>query len=175
MSEISVIVPKVLIHPLFFSKDETMMLPKESLNQFDWERVFLYEVAYFCGIDSLKPWEMHEQVIPILLKESAVIQKELQTIFQQKNKKLALPMMKKAIALFLEMFHWANEVPVQLYPSIQYERLDIQPINVRERLEFILVRPNAYHSFVQLCELIVEMEKVYKKSLVIKNIQKNGD
>lgn len=172
MNEISVIVPKELVHPLFFKENETVILSKDTFSQFDWERVFIYEVAYFCGINTIKPWEMREQTIPILLKECAVIREQLETIFQKRKNKLALPLMKQGIGLFVEMFHWVNQVPVKLNPSIQYEKLPIQPINVKERLEFLFMRPNAYHSFVQLFELVEEMEKLYQKSLTMEKLHK---
>ena len=39
----------------------------------------------------------------------------------------------------------------------------IKPINSGERLKFILSRMNNYHSFVQLTELFIEMEKLFWK------------
>ena len=53
--------------------------------------------------------------------------------------------------------------------------LKIKPINIRERLDYIIQNPNKFHSFIQLSELFVEMEKLFRKQQVLMDLkhQKN--
>lgn len=126
---------------------------------------FLYEAALEYGLDVLKPWEIPDQTIPTVMNEWGKIKEELSIKFSNRDHVVA-ELMKKGIALFYEILYWSNNQPVVLVDGIDVN-LVIKPINFDERMKFILSRINNYHSFVQLTELFVEMEKVFWKHQVI--------
>ena len=57
----------------------------------------------------------------------------------------------------------------------QLTLLEMKPVNLEERLGFIISRPTLFHSYRQLTELMVEQEKLYaKKNIVKKRLSQNG-
>lgn len=79
----------------------------------------------------------------------------------------ALQPMKKGIGIFLQAVFWSNHVPARLN-GLNFDKLKVKPINVYERLEFIMNRPGNYHSFIQLSELMAEQEKQFVKHMALK-------
>jgi hypothetical protein len=79
--------------------------------------------------------------------------------------------MELSIGYFFECLFGVNGYTVPELTNWQQEinHLRIKPINVSERLEFIMDKPNNYHSFVQLSQLFEEFTKQYYKSLVLRN------
>lgn len=134
---------------------------------------FLYEAAYFSGIQALKPWEIQELSIPMLLCEWQKIREEIERFFANREADQALPLMKKGIALFFEFIYWANGLPVILNNRVEVSQFTIKPVNLSDRLEFIIQRPSLFHSFIQLTELITETNKHYEKALALKKASKH--
>jgi hypothetical protein len=124
----------------------------------------LYEAAFDHGMDVLKPWEIPDQSIPSVINEWEKIKEELTIKFSNRDHAVG-ELMRKGIALFYEVLYWSNNQPVVLDDQIDGNM--IKPINSGERLKFILSRMNNYHSFVQLTELFIEMEKLFWKHQVI--------
>lgn len=89
--------------------------------------------------------------------------------FRNRDKKAALDPMKKYIANFLDiLFMINNERAVHGSGLLeQIEKLEVKPINSKERLAFLLERPDHYHSYIQLTELYEELEKQFKKKVAI--------
>lgn len=110
----------------------------------------------------------NDECISQLLGKWDDLQEQLMLIFRERNKEQAAVKMERGIALMIEFLHRANDVPVQSIPAVSYEKLQIKPLNIEERLNFILARPHQYQSFMQLCELMVEMEKAYIKAKIVK-------
>lgn len=117
---------------------------------------------------SFIPRENCEKSIRELLLEWPLLKEEIRQAFTNRDKTSAVPLMRAGIDLFIEFLHCSNEQPTKVYPEINYEQLLIQPVNMKERLEFIISRPSLHHSYMQLCELMTELEKSYKKALAIK-------
>ncbi|MDZ5473222.1 hypothetical protein SM124_16005 [Bacillus sp. 31A1R] len=132
----------------------------------NFQQPFMYELAYYCNISMLQPWNSIEETIPCLIEEWKLLKDKVEQLFKMRNTKEVTEPMKQGIALFIQLLHWSNGLPVCLSP-IQYEQLTIKPVNVKERLEFILSRPHLYHSFIQLVELMTEMEKQWFKVVAI--------
>ncbi len=44
----------------------------------------------------------------------------------------------------------------------------MQPVNFIERYSFIIKKPNNYHSYIQLAQLYIEIEKLYVKKMITK-------
>lgn len=115
--------------------------------------------------------ENYKESIDELLLEWPKMKEEIRHSFEKRDKKSAAPLMEKGIHLFIRFLHWSNQLLAKPKSDIDYEQLQIKPVNCRERLEFIMARPNLHHSYMQLCELMSEQEKGYQKALAIKKIK----
>lgn len=65
---------------------------------------------------------------------------------------------------FLSILFWSNHRPVQLDNLMdQIKTLETKPLNLDERLEYVLKRGNTYLGFRQLNELMLEQRKLIAK------------
>lgn len=95
----------------------------------------------------------------------------LSHLFRNRDKVAVVQPMKEAIDDFITFLLLINEKQIPS-PEILYENLgelDFKPINLNERLSFILKKPNQYHSFVQLNELYHELLKLHAKMKILKH------
>ncbi|MBS4191000.1 hypothetical protein KHA94_12495 [Bacillus sp. FJAT-49705] len=167
-TEITLSIPEELMDPDFFTKNESFTIDEHVLAHILPSVPFLYEAAYYLGINAIKPWELQEECIPILLNEWNSEKELLKKLFAKREHTKVTAPMKKGICLFLEFVYWGNGLPVSLSNDKNAKTLIIKPVNMVERLEFILQRPTLYQSFIQLSELMIEMEKLYAKQIAIK-------
>lgn len=165
-------VPTELKCTLFFSEEsvsidlDEMKVWKE-LSSFT---AFLYDFIFFHGIEGYHPWEHAEKHVSFLLTEWKKNDVKCQKLFSERKTKQALEPMKEGIALFLTLIFWIHKQPVQLKAWEQkVNMLSIKPVNLVERLKFIVQRPALYHSFIQLSEMFRELEKHYMKSIIKKS------
>jgi hypothetical protein len=93
----------------------------------------------------------------------------IEEIFKKRGK--AKARVQKGISLFIQLLHLVND-QAEVIDPLDLSQLKIKPINVQERLDFIIKRPSLYHSFIQLNELMTELEKQYIKQLAIKKASK---
>jgi hypothetical protein len=115
------------------------------------------------------PEEEHlDESITLLLTEWEKLRDELENLFRHRDQKAALHVMRKGIGLFIQFLYWSNEKQVIVSKLEPLANLEIKPVNVDERIGFIISRPNLYHSYRQLSELITEQEKLYAKQKVVK-------
>lgn len=105
-----------------------------------------------------------------ILKEWNEMKTRLENLFRDRDQKNAKIIMEKGIALFIHFLCVTNERAATPRQAIPYQQFTIQPVNLEERLEFIISRPHLYHSYRQLAELMVELEKLFVK----KNIRKKS-
>lgn len=161
-------IPKELKHP-FFLKGGSDTDRKENSS---FAENFMYEVFFYNGMEARKPWlDSNEAIVP-LLEKWPMIKEELQALHHDRRQKEVLAWMEKGIGLFLQFLFWSNDQPVQLMESIPYDQLTIKPVNLRERLEFIMLQPKLHHSFIQLSELFEEQKKHFGKKNSMKKYQK---
>ncbi len=52
--------------------------------------------------------------------------------------------------------------------QINTNKLKVQPVNFMERYSFIIKKPSNYHSYIQLAQLYIEIEKLYVKKMITK-------
>ncbi|MBP2241341.1 hypothetical protein J2Z40_001903 [Cytobacillus eiseniae] len=169
--QITISIPAELQNPFFFSQDDQLTITNEVIQTIDLRIPFLYEAVFYAKIDGLKPWEMSEQWIPKLKEEWQNEKEKLERLFAERNYPQTIEPMKKGIGLFLQFVFWGNAMPVNLTEGFSDEKLAVKPVNMEERISFIIQRPSLYHSFVQVSELIIEMEKQYVKQMAIKKVQ----
>ncbi|WP_079509521.1 YpoC family protein [Mesobacillus jeotgali] len=94
---------------------------------------------------------------------------ELAHYFSNRDSTSALPVMKKAIALFKDFLFITNGLNEEFH---SLGDCTIKPVNVAERLAFISSRPGLFHSYKQLAELFAEQEKQYARQTAL-NTAKN--
>ncbi|MDP4163947.1 MAG: hypothetical protein Q8898_12665 [Bacillota bacterium] len=161
-------VPPELMHPFFFPDKEIHINVPD--REFTLHENFMYEMFYYHGENAIRPWEQPETAIPLVIKEWDHLKNVLEHLHSQRDQSTILIHMKKGIGLFLQFLYWSNDEAVKLNDETVIDNFIYKPVNVQERLNFLLSRPRLYHSFIQLAELIKEQEKQF----VIKMIKKNA-
>lgn len=110
----------------------------------------------------------YEEQIALLLDRWKTIKADLTELYKNRKQKETMAPMIEAIDLFQKFLLFANEKGPEDQSYKVGSNLKWSPINVTERLDFIKNRPNLYHSFIQLSELMHEQEKQYNKKQAIK-------
>lgn len=106
----------------------------------------------------------HVQAVERVLDEWNKCKENLTTHFKNRDSEKALPLMERAIDLFQQLLFLSNSMNPDLYSIIECK---IKPVNVEERLNFIVSKPKLFHSFKQLAELFDEQEKQFAKQAAL--------
>lgn len=164
-------VPKQLLTKYFFGNSTTTVnLTKvKNINELLICSNFSYEVAYFTKFQCEPPWEKWEITIPQLIKSWELIELDLKHLFNNQNYDEIAKLMKLGTAVFIQTLFWLNEQPVTFQKSLPNTvNLKISLINLTDRLTFILEKLTFPHAFVQLQQLMIELNKkiAIKKSLI---------
>jgi hypothetical protein len=116
-----------------------------------------------------------DQAISNLLSDWERIKVELEGLYRNRDQKSTLQGMKKGIGLFIQFLYWSNDRQINSKEPSSINQLVITPVNLDERLAYILSRPNLFHSYRQLSELMTEQAKQYaKKNIVKKRLSQKG-
>ena len=103
-----------------------------------------------------------------ILAEWEIIQSQLAPLFRVRDQKYTQEWMEKGINLFLQFLYLTNHETFLSSNEIRYNQFLFKPVNLEERIDFISSRPGLYHSYRQLSELMLEQEKQFVKSNIIK-------
>lgn len=125
-------------------------------------------IPFLDELEWLTPMENQDNSISHLLEEWEKVKVELDLLYRNRDQKTTISGMKKGIGLFLQFLFWSNDRQISAIESTSLNLLEIKPVNLDERLSFIISRPNLFHSYRQLSELMVEHEKLYAKKKVVK-------
>lgn len=119
--------------------------------------------------------EASEKNISLLLAKWDGVKSELETLYRNRDQQSTLQLMKKGIVYFIQFLYCSNDRQVNSKDPIPLNQLEIKPVNIEERLTYILSRPNLFHSYRQLSELFTEQEKLFaKKNIVKKRLSQKG-
>ena len=145
----------------------------EKLNAFIFNAqltLFKIDGAYYNKEEIDLPWKNHGSWHKGLLENWKKDQEELNILFQKRLSKQTLPLMSKGASKLIQFVYWANNQPVDF---TKWETLDFKlaPVNFKERMNFIFMRPTLHHSFIQLGEMFVEFEKIYEKALALNKLK----
>lgn len=168
------LIPIELSHPFFFSEKEISLDLKEPTSEIG--ENFHYELLFYNGIESIRPWTCPEQFLPLILDKWDQLKTVIEEVHRQRKKDGISEAMKKGVGLFLQYLYWSNGIPVCLKELPDFINVKIKPVNLEERAGFIISRPGLFHSYVQLGELMIEQEKLFAKHNLIKKAssQRNG-
>lgn len=171
-SFIEIRIPPELQNSLFFA-EESISIDMDKIKEWTEPSTFthfFYELVFYQRIDAYKPWMQSKTHISGLFKKWEEIKRECEALFSKRKAKETRKPMKEGIALFLTILFWTHHKPVLLKDwNHAVKELKIKPVNLVERFNFIIQRPSVFHSYIQLSELFLELEKQYEKSKVQKN------
>ncbi|TYR79943.1 hypothetical protein FZC66_12435 [Priestia megaterium] len=156
-------------HPLFFKEQREIKWEKATFGLECDQSYFLHDILYAVGEEHEQPWKDVKKYLPQVFAKWNEAQSRLYKLFSERKAKEAQPLMIKAIAYFISALFWTNHEPVPRLTHLQQdiEKLKYKPINVYERLAFIIEKPGMYHSFIQVGELYTELRKQYAKMLIV--------
>lgn len=97
---------------------------------------------------------------------------ELEHCFKTRETRQASQLMIRSIQCFLDYIYETNGCSEIEKERQSIKDLAVKPVNVAERLDFIVSRPGLYHSYIQLSELFSEQEKQYAKHLALSKVKK---
>ncbi|KWW11305.1 hypothetical protein AS888_01880 [Peribacillus simplex] len=166
---VSLKVPKELDHPFFFPEKQ-IAFDKEQYA--GWSGTipfqdFPYEVLHFNEVVSYSPWTKGAVHVKEVLEKWKQLDSECRLLFSERKAGQTLGLMKRGLSLFLTAVFWLHGRPVVLSAwQEQMESFHTIPVNVAERLTFILSRPAFFPSYRQLSELFQEFEKQYVKYMI---------
>lgn len=161
----NVTVPEAFLLSTYFQKDEIITaLADNSLKEVLLKQPLIFDIYDHLQVETeVKPWENKNQYISFLIENWQETMPSIIELFKARDRKQVLWPMEKMILTFIAMLFWTNGKPVPGLIKItdQVKELTIKPVNIGERLEFILSAPNQYHAFTQLKTLFSELEKKY--------------
>lgn len=115
--------------------------------------------------------DTNDRRISQLLLRWEEVKNQLSVHFEERETEKTLIPMEEGIEIFLNLLYITNDCGWNKEESNIME-LQWKPVNVLERITFIKKRPNLFHSFIQLSELITEQEKQFNKKMAIKKMTK---
>lgn len=129
---------------------------------------FYYESKQIKDHKSVNVPSESDEIIIRMFKEWKEEEGYLTNYFKQRNRKLAYEPMVRGLANFISILTWTNNRMLSNLNNLQIEleKLLIKPINLDERIGFLLKQPDHYHSFIQLSGLYTELEKLYYKQKI---------
>ncbi|WP_053599138.1 YpoC family protein [Bacillus sp. FJAT-18017] len=145
--------PKQLEHP-FFSEVAAQLFPDEA--------------GFFYGAMAAGPWEESYISVPGQYEVWNEVSKKIEEAFKEKNKPRVREEMREGISNLLKILYWSNKQPVKLNKLNEVDSLALKPVNCQERLYFLIERPELFHSYIQLKQLMEEQKKQFMKNIAIK-------
>lgn len=112
------------------------------------------------------PWHTNpEQACRRLAKQWRNVVQELDASFKLREKP-DLSIIRDGLGIYLSMLFWSNRRPVQLDELDKHMKtLELVPMNLEERLHFIMDKSDGYPAFKQLNELVQEQRKLVLKGI----------
>jgi hypothetical protein len=170
-NKVSITIPENMANLLFYGQNTIVELDASRYHDWNAEfdyREFPYELLFYSNIDAFRPW-LNDEIIPSVFHDWEEIKKQLEGFFSERKKDQSKELMVQGIAQCLCAMFWQNQQPVELkdWESVS-KSFTYKPVNWQERMNFIMTRPNLYHSFIQLSELMEELKKIYYKQQALK-------
>ena len=159
-------VPAEFVHPLFYRKGDVIGVEEELSIDDVASFPFIFDMYQHNKISlNIEPWNHRDDSVKKIVNLWKIKQPAISSIHKERNKEKVMIETPSAIALYISFLFWINGKPVSNLTNLlsEMDNLTWKPVNVIERLSFILNKPYLYHSFVQLNELFMETEKLFVK------------
>ncbi|WP_347549886.1 YpoC family protein [Pseudalkalibacillus hwajinpoensis] len=156
-------IPLELKHPLFFIENDWTFELKEKEERLP----FYYEMQANCEELDIAPWDDPAEFMMNYFNGWEKVDDALAELFASRRKSKAKIEMIFQIGYFLEALFWMNDK--RACPGVWEERYDdlpITPVNGKERIKYLLDKPDHYIAFIQLRKLIEEMHKKWEVSKI---------
>ncbi|PGS48554.1 YpoC family protein [Bacillus sp. AFS041924] len=150
-----------------FYKDKTVdQIVNDEINIKN--KPFFYESYQIIVNNSTDMPNESDEIMIQMIKEWKEESDYISNYFKQRNRKLAYEPMIRGLANFISILTWINGKMLLNLNNILHELdgLKVKPINLNERISFLLNQPDHYHSFIQLSGLYSELEKLYYKQKI---------
>ena len=159
---------ELTLEPFSFNYEQLKEHDFMKWNDSTFKHGFPYEYFFYKNKGLYRPWEDFSFIREQMTKESADIIQQLEVLFSNRQKDEIKPYMLKGIVLYISLLYWSNQLPVDLscFPE-SLKNLKDKPVNVEERLPFIIARPYFYPSFMQLKSLMEEQIKIAAKKAAL--------
>lgn len=132
-------------------------------------------IPFLEELESEVQGENVDEAISHLLSNWDQVKGELEILYRNRDQKSTLHLMKKGIGFFIQFLYWSNDKQVYSKQPFPFNEFELKPVNLDERLSYILSRPNLFHSYRQLSELMTEQTKQYvKQNIVKKRLSQKG-
>ncbi|EUJ31112.1 YpoC family protein [Listeria cornellensis] len=156
---------KELEHPLFRT-------PHVAVEEIDEASIFVtglpfwQEQLFYTRGRGEMPWHTDpEQACRRMAKQWQNVAQELDASFKLREEP-DMSIIRDGLGIYLSMLFWSNKRPVQLNELYKHiETLELVPMNLQERLAFIMGKSDGYPAFKQLNELVQEQRKLVLKGL----------
>ncbi|WP_408006495.1 YpoC family protein [Pseudalkalibacillus sp. A8] len=165
MSERTIQIPACFHHPLWFNTNEITF--EDTLDVHE-----LAEIPFLLDIlgekrDSTYPEFDREAYINRFFECWRVEKEHISEAFSQRNRQVARPKMVLGIGWFITSIFWINGKKVDRLTHLKDDLsiFPIQPVNLNERLTFLIENPDHYQSFIQLAQVFEELEKKWVKAI----------
>lgn len=112
--------------------------------------------------------ENSDQIIQKMFDDWKAESEQLTNYFKERNRKLTYQPIIRGLANFISIITWINNVLLEDLDDVLNGLGDLKnvPVNLIERITFVMNQPDHYHSFIQLSGLYVEIEKLYYKKKI---------
>ncbi|WP_430510248.1 YpoC family protein [Gottfriedia solisilvae] len=129
---------------------------------------FSYESLHLLEESSISSQEVRDKIIQEMFLQWKEESELLTGYFRLRNRKSALEPMTRGLANFISITTWLNgKILTNINDLLnELDLLTIKPINLNERISFVIKQPDHYHSFIQLSGLYTELEKLYYKQKI---------
>lgn len=129
---------------------------------------FFYESLHLLENSALSPKENREEIIKDMFLQWKEESELLTGYFRRRDRKAALEPMLRGLANFISITTWLNDKILTNVNDVisELDSLTLKPINLNERISFVIKQPDHYHSFIQLSGLYTELEKLYYKQKI---------
>lgn len=163
------VVPESFCIPPFYHKGSVLpyvVIKEEQTLQSLWDDgYFLFDIIYNMNEKNIyiqRPWEKKD----VLVQEVLYLWNNdgkpfLTECYKARNRKKASPMMKKYISIYIQTMFWLTNNYVRSLKNVgaELEKTSFSPLNIKERMEFMLQAPDHHHSFATLTQLFDESRK----------------
>ncbi|WP_110112358.1 YpoC family protein [Bacillus sp. CGMCC 1.16541] len=159
-------VPPQFYHPLFFSKASVMeRCEKKVFKEVMLSSFFPYDLR----LQPEEPWKQPQDFVPYVFELWNELETKIALLHKKRQAHATQMSMKYGVANFISALFWMNGVKVSRLTHLDEDvkELTYKPINIGERIAFIMTKPHLYHSFIQLSELYQELQKLYAKLVII--------
>ncbi|MET3195420.1 YpoC family protein [Gottfriedia sp. OAE603] len=129
---------------------------------------FSFESLHLLEESSIGSQEVRDKIIQEMFLQWKEESDLLTGYFRLRNRKAALEPMLRGLANFISITTWLNgKILTNINDLLnELDSLTIKPINLNERISFVIKQPDHYHSFIQLSGLYTELEKLYYKQKI---------